>query len=129
VRTRRPFITHSDLQTRLCCLWSQQAQFIRNDTTALASAINLFDCNSTWMLSGTPLTNKLEDLQGEMSLLRVWPFTLGKGSDAGWMNHFWEVRGLLRQPVALSLVRAAAGRPPDHRSLARSLARALLAAE
>ena len=72
------------------------------------------------MLSGTPLTNKLEDLQGEMSLLRVWPFTLGKGSDAGWMNHFWEVRGLVREPVALSLVRAAAGRPPDDRSLARS---------
>jgi hypothetical protein len=34
-----------------------------------------------WMLSGTPLTTKLEDLQGELALLRVWPFVLSKGQE------------------------------------------------
>ena len=26
---------------------------------------------------------------GELSLLRIWPFTLGTSSDSEWLNHFW----------------------------------------
>ena len=26
----------------------------------------------------------------------MWPFTLGRGGDAGWLNHFWE--GSVKQP-------------------------------
>ena len=67
-----------------------ECQFVANDTGALASATAKLDATHVWMLSGTPITTKIADLQGELSLLRVWPFTLGKGADAGWQSHFWE---------------------------------------
>ena len=66
-----------------------EAQYVRNDTAQIAQAVHVLEHDHTWMLSGTPLTNRLDDLQGILSLLRVWPFTLGAGSDAGWQNHFW----------------------------------------
>jgi len=67
-----------------------ECQFVANDVGVLARAASRLDATHVWMLSGTPITTKIEDLQGEMSLLRIWPFTLGKGADAGWQNHFWE---------------------------------------
>eukprot|EP00551_Chaetoceros_affinis_P012534 CAMPEP_0203680316 /NCGR_PEP_ID=MMETSP0090-20130426/38776_1 /ASSEMBLY_ACC=CAM_ASM_001088 /TAXON_ID=426623 /ORGANISM="Chaetoceros affinis, Strain CCMP159" /LENGTH=854 /DNA_ID=CAMNT_0050548327 /DNA_START=195 /DNA_END=2759 /DNA_ORIENTATION=- len=65
-----------------------ECQFLKNNTTAIARAASVIDAKHIWMLSGTPLTNKLDDLRGELSLLRVWPFTLG-ASDDGWQDHFW----------------------------------------
>ena len=75
-----------------------ECQFVANDTGALASATAKLDATHVWMLSGTPITTKIADLQGELSLLRVWPFTLGKGADAGWQSHFWEAS--CREPWA-----------------------------
>mmetsp|Transcript_27766 Transcript_27766/g.60881 ORF Transcript_27766/g.60881 Transcript_27766/m.60881 type:complete len:1570 (-) Transcript_27766:206-4915(-) len=66
-----------------------ECQFLKNDTTVIARAASAINSKHIWMLSGTPLTNKLDDLRGELSLLRVWPFTLGTSSDAEWKDHFW----------------------------------------
>lgn len=66
-----------------------ECQFLKNDTTAIARAASEIDAKHIWMLSGTPLTNKLDDLRGELSLLRVWPFTLGTSLDEEWQDHFW----------------------------------------
>jgi hypothetical protein len=66
-----------------------ECQFLKNDTAAIARAAAAIVCTHVWMLSGTPLTNKLDDLRGELSLLRVWPFTLGTSSDEEWRDHFW----------------------------------------
>ena len=71
-----------------------EAQFVRNDTSAIARSVACLDAQAVWMLSGTPLTNKIDDLQGILALLRVWPFTLGRGEDTGWQNHFWETHCL-----------------------------------
>jgi E3 ubiquitin-protein ligase SHPRH len=67
-----------------------ECQFVKNDTNVLAKAAAEVSVTSVWMLSGTPLTTKLEDLQGELTLLRVWPFVLSKGKETGWSNWFWE---------------------------------------
>jgi hypothetical protein len=64
-----------------------EAQFLKNDVGKLAKTVANLDASHRWMMSGTPLTHRLEDLQGELSLLRVWPFTHGKGADAGWQDH------------------------------------------
>ncbi|KAL3913131.1 MAG: hypothetical protein SGARI_000809 [Bacillariaceae sp.] len=61
-----------------------ECQYVKNDTTKIASAASAINAKHIWMLSGTPLTNKLDDLRGELSLLRVWPFTLGTAREAGW---------------------------------------------
>lgn len=47
-----------------------ECQFLKNNTTAIARAAASIDATHRWMLSGTPLTNKLDDLRGELSLLR-----------------------------------------------------------
>ncbi|CAB9513385.1 Uncharacterized ATP-dependent helicase C17A2.12 [Seminavis robusta] len=67
-----------------------EAQFLKNDTTAIAKAAAAINATHIWMLSGTPLTNKLDDLRGELSLLHVWPFTLGTQTDTGWQDWFWQ---------------------------------------
>ena len=76
-----------------CVSWHRlvvdECQFLKNDTTAIARAASEIDAKHIWMLSGTPLTNKLDDLRGELSLLRVWPFTLGTSLDEEWQDHFW----------------------------------------
>jgi hypothetical protein len=67
-----------------------ECQFLKNDTTVIARAASSIEARHIWMLSGTPLTNKLDDLRGELSLLRVWPFTLGTNSDSEWQSWFWD---------------------------------------
>lgn len=47
-----------------------ECQFLKNNTTSIARAAVAIDAKHRWMLSGTPLTNKLDDLRGELSLLR-----------------------------------------------------------
>ena len=73
-----------------------ECQFLKNDTAVIARACSSIDVTHVWMLSGTPLTNKLDDLQGELSLLRIWPFTLGTSSDSEWLDHFWV--GSIKEP-------------------------------
>jgi len=76
-----------------CVSWHRfvvdKCQFLKNDTTAIARAASEIDATHIWMLSGTPLTNKLDDLRGELSLLRVWPFALGTSLDEEWQDYYW----------------------------------------
>ena len=49
-----------------------ECQFLKNDTTAIARAASAVQTTHVWMLSGTPLTNKLDDLQGRFGQLIDW---------------------------------------------------------
>ena len=49
-----------------------ECQFLKNDTTASARAASAVQTTHVWMLSGTPLTNKLDDLQGRFGQLIDW---------------------------------------------------------
>lgn len=68
-----------------------EVQFVRNDTSQIAKAMHTLSCTHIWMLSGTPFTKKIDEMQGVLSLLRLWPFALSKGADkkGGWTNWFW----------------------------------------
>jgi len=48
-----------------------ECQYLKNDTTAIAKSASAIDSRHVWMMSGTPLTNKLDDLRGELSLVRT----------------------------------------------------------
>lgn len=67
-----------------------ECQHVKNDTGSLARAVAKIDADHVWMLSGTPFTSKIDDLRGVLSILRVWPFTLGSADDAGWNDYFWK---------------------------------------
>ena len=47
-----------------------ECQFVANDTSRLASATAGLDATHVWMLSGTPITTKIADLQGNPILKR-----------------------------------------------------------
>lgn len=68
-----------------------EIQFVRNDTSQIARAMHSLTSTHIWMLSGTPFTKKIDEMQGVLSLLRLWPFALSKGADqkGGWTNWFW----------------------------------------
>jgi len=58
-----------------------------------------------WMVSGTPLCSRIEDLHGELNFLNVWPFSLPENMDG-----FWSVKigkpFLNRDRSALKLLHA-----------------------
>ena len=68
-----------------------EIQFVRNDTSQIARAMHSLTSTHIWMLSGTPFTKNIDEMQGVLSLLRLWPFALSKGADqkGGWTNWFW----------------------------------------
>lgn len=68
-----------------------EIQFVRNDTSQIARAMHSLISTHIWMLSGTPFTKQIDEMQGVLSLLRLWPFALSKGADhdKGWTNWFW----------------------------------------
>lgn len=43
------------------------------------------------MCVGTPFTKNIDEMQGVLCLLRLWPFALSKGASKkdGWSNYFW----------------------------------------
>ena len=53
-----------------------ECQMVREATTNLAKACRDLVSTHRWMISGTPLTTKIDDLNGELQFLRVWPFSL-----------------------------------------------------
>lgn len=52
-------------------------------TNKIATSCSCLSANHRWMVSGTPLCSKVEDLHGELNFLKVWPFCLQK-------DGFWE---------------------------------------
>ena len=52
-------------------------------TNKIATLCANLQASHRWMVSGTPLCSKVEDLHGELNFLKVWPFCLQK-------DGFWE---------------------------------------
>lgn len=67
---------------------------VRSSTTELARKCERLSSPRRWMVSGTPLYDKISDLQGELYFLRVSPF--GAGYEDGFWRHVieapWEER-------------------------------------
>lgn len=60
-------------------------QEVRSSTTELARKCERLHGGLRWMVSGTPLYDKISDLQGELNFLRVSPF--GAGHEDGFWRH------------------------------------------
>ena len=61
-----------------------ECQEVKSSTTKIASEVAKLYSNHRWMVSGTPLVSKIEDLHGELNFLRVWPFSLSETQDGFW---------------------------------------------
>ncbi len=57
-------------------LFLDECQEIKRPTTKIAKSVQCIEATHRWMISGTPLSNSLSDLHGELGFLRVWPFSL-----------------------------------------------------
>ena len=60
-----------------------ECQEIKQPSSNIASMCANLAANHRWMVSGTPLVSKIEDLHGELNFLQVWPFSLQN-------DGFWE---------------------------------------
>ena len=69
-----------------------ECQMVREATTNLAKACRDLVSTHRWMISGTPLTTKIDDLNGELQFLRVWPFSLQARGPRHIPIHIREIR-------------------------------------
>ena len=51
-----------------------EMQEVRSSTTALARLCERLSAGTRWMVSGTPLFDGIDDLNGELNFLGIWPF-------------------------------------------------------
>ena len=82
-----------------------ECQEIKVATTGIAAMCAKLSSLRRWMVSGTPLCSKLEDLHGELNFLRVWPFCLSNKMDGFW-QHKIEGPFQARDPACLELLDA-----------------------
>eukprot|EP01043_Picozoa_sp_COSAG02_P051506 COSAG02_NODE_5428_length_4337_cov_4.818079_2_plen_1315_part_01 len=61
-----------------------EMQEVRSSTTALARLCEKLSASTRWMVSGTPLYEGLDDLNGELNFLQIWPFALKDSEDGFW---------------------------------------------
>ena len=59
-------------------------QEIRSSTTQLARLCEKLSAESRLMISGTPLYTSIDDLNGELNFLGVYPFCLNDATDGFW---------------------------------------------
>jgi hypothetical protein len=64
-----------------------ECQEIKNTTNQVATLCANLESERRWMVSGTPLCTKIEDLHGELNFLKIWPFCLNNSKDG-----FWDLR-------------------------------------
>lgn len=60
-----------------------EAQVTRRSTSQVARDTFNLRAESRFLMTGTPIVSDIDDLRGELSFLRVWPFTLN-------LDGFWE---------------------------------------
>eukprot|EP00752_Nemacystus_decipiens_P012660 g11214.t1 len=83
-----------------------ECQEIKTATTNIARMCQQVKASHRWMVSGTPITGKIDSLHGELNFLQVWPFSLQN-------DGFWEKK--VSEPFAakdqgaLELLRALIG--------------------
>ena len=88
-----------------------ECQEVRSSTTQLARNCQELESDFRWMVSGTPLHTGLDDLNGELAFLQVYPFCLLDATDG-----FWKLR--VKDPIACG--------NPQARKLVVDLLRAVL---
>jgi hypothetical protein len=64
-----------------------ECQEIKIATNQIATLCANLESERRWMVSGTPLCSRIEDLHGELNFLKIWPFCLDNSKDG-----FWELR-------------------------------------
>ena len=85
---------------RICL---DECQMVREATTNLAKSCTDLASVHRWMISGTPLTTSINDLNGELQFLRVWPFSLSDKDDGFWEHRIGNAWAS-RDPAALDLL-------------------------
>jgi hypothetical protein len=65
-----------------------EAQVMRRSMTQVARDALSLRADARFLMTGTPVTNSLNDISGELAFLKIWPFTLEN-------DGFWESRVLL----------------------------------
>jgi hypothetical protein len=63
-----------------------ECQEIKLATNQIAATCASLTSVRRWMVSGTPLCTKLEDLHGELNFLGIWPFCLSNNKDGFWAH-------------------------------------------
>ena len=61
-----------------------ECQEIKVATNEIANLVANLLSKHRWMVSGTPLCGKIEDLHGELNFLKIWPFSLAEKTDGFW---------------------------------------------
>lgn len=79
---QRYHVTYADFHWHRIIL--DECQEIKVATNKIASQCANLLANHRWMVSGTPLCSKIEDLHGELNFLKVWPFCLSNDKDGFW---------------------------------------------
>ena len=64
-----------------------ECQEVRSNTTQLARTAAALIGDHRWLISGTPMHTGVDDINGELKFLSVWPFALSNASDG-----FWKVK-------------------------------------
>ena len=82
-----------------------ECQEVRSNTTSLARTAAALKADHRWMVSGTPMHTGVNDLNGELMFLGVWPFSLSNSVDGFWERN---VAGTFaaKDPYALRMLRA-----------------------
>jgi len=86
-----------------------ECQMVRSSTTSLAKACRALKGNRRWMVSGTPLHSSVDDLNGELLFLGVWPFSFPDSQDGFWEHRIgkpWENK----DPESLDLLHSLMGK-------------------
>jgi len=80
-----------------------ECQEVRSQTTALAKTAAALRATHRWIVSGTPMHSGVDDLNGELNILGVWPFCLSDRTDGFWSH---KVGGPFerREPASLALL-------------------------
>mmetsp|Transcript_50196 Transcript_50196/g.160864 ORF Transcript_50196/g.160864 Transcript_50196/m.160864 type:complete len:444 (+) Transcript_50196:74-1405(+) len=86
----------------------QEVRSVCSKSYGLADACKDLVSDHRWMVSGTPLHTSLDDLNGELHFLGVWPFALQESEDGFWSHKIgqpWKDEAEEALPLLHSLLR------------------------
>ena len=63
-----------------------ECQELKCSTSSIARQCSNLTASNRWMVSGTPFINSIDDLNGELQFLKVWPFSLSDSLDGFWQK-------------------------------------------
>lgn len=84
-----------------------ESQLTRRSSTQVARDVFNLRSEYRFLLTGTPLVNSISDLKGQLSFLKIWPFTLD--SDGFWetyvMRRFHSNDNLIDKLLQVTMIR------------------------